>query len=447
MQDPSATSDHTPRTPLKVLEGRKPSPLALTVQEFLLDRQARNASPGTLRFYRQKLEPFLTFLSDQGVTRPDQVTAGHVRRFLVWLQETGHNPGGQHGYFRAVKAFLRWAVAEGELEADPTGQVQAPRVPERLLEPVTLQHVERMLEACGTRTELGCRDRSLILALLDTGARVGEVIALNLGDLDPATGTLLIRQSKGRRPRAAFLEAKALKALLKYLRYREGAGPDAPLWATKTGGRLTYSALWDVLRRRAKDAGVPAPTLHAFRRSFALLSLRQGMDVYSLQRLMGHRDLQGPVYLRLGRNPSPILYHDDLDFRLGKANLVRDGNDVTLIGRGRTVAECWVAAETLAAEGVSARVLDMHTVKPIDAAAIEDAGAHTRLIVTVEDHNIIGGLGSAVAEVLAEAGLVTRLKRLGFRDTYAGIGPEPGLLDKHGLTGPRIFAQVMRLLR
>ncbi|MGC8879376.1 MAG: transketolase family protein [Anaerolineae bacterium] len=186
----------------------------------------------------------------------------------------------------------------------------------------------------------------------------------------------------------------------------------------------------------------------AIMRSFANMTILVPADVLetrkAVEAAIAH---QGPVYLRLGRNPSPIVYTGDLDFRLGKANLVRAGSDVTLIGCGRMVAECWVAAELLAAQGASARVLDMHTVKPIDVEAVEDAGAHTRLIVTVEDHNIIGGLGSAVAEVLAEAGLPTRLVRLGFRDTYAGIGPEPGLLEKHGLTGPKIFAEVMRLLQ
>ncbi|MGQ9459413.1 MAG: tyrosine-type recombinase/integrase, partial [Anaerolineae bacterium] len=291
MQSPSRTSGHTLRIPLKVLEGKEPSLLTLAVREFLLDRQARNAAPGTLRFYRQKLRPFLDFLEAQGVTRPDQVTPAHLRRFLVSLQEAGHNPGGQHGYFRAARAFLRWAVAEGELEANPALQVRPPKVPEKLLEPVNLQHVKRMLAVCDPRTELGCRDRSVILALLDTGARAGEVTALNVGDADLASGTLLIRRSKGNRPRAAFLGRKALKALLKYLRCREGVGPDAPLWATENGGRLSYAGLRDILRRRAKDAGVPAPPLHAFRRAFALLSLRNGCDVYSLQRLMGHADL------------------------------------------------------------------------------------------------------------------------------------------------------------
>lgn len=186
----------------------------------------------------------------------------------------------------------------------------------------------------------------------------------------------------------------------------------------------------------------------AIMRSFANMTIIVPSDALESRKAvaaaLAHR---GPVYIRVGRGPSPALYTQDFEFRLGKAHMVRPGNDVALIGCGRTVAECWAAAEILASDGVNARVLDMHTVKPIDAAAIEEAGVQTRLVVTVEEHNIIGGLGSAVAEVLAEYGAAVPLKRLGFRDTYAGIGSEVELLGKHGLTGPQIYAEVARILR
>ena len=152
----------------------------------------------------------------------------------------------------------------------------------------------------------------------------------------------------------------------------------------------------------------------------------------------------GPVYIRLRRGIDPVVYAEDFDYVIGRANLLREGNDVTLIGCGRTVAECLVAGEMLAAKGLGARVLDMHTIKPIDARAIEDACGHTRMVWTVEDHSIIGGLGGAVAEMMAELGSSTPLRRPGLRDIYAGIGPEDGLLEKHGLTGPRIAAEVLR---
>jgi transketolase len=155
----------------------------------------------------------------------------------------------------------------------------------------------------------------------------------------------------------------------------------------------------------------------------------------------------GPVYIRLGRARDPIVYPEDLDYEIGRAVLVRQGSDITLIGCGRTVAECVIAAELLKAEGVSARVLDMHTLKPIDIEAIKDAAAQTRMVFTVEEHSIIGGLGSAVAEVLAELGGSVPLKRLGLRDIYAAIGPQDGLLGKYGLMGPGIAEAVSNVLQ
>lgn len=164
-----------------------------------------------------------------------------------------------------------------------------------------------------------------------------------------------------------------------------------------------------------------------------------------MMRLAAHTP--GPVYLRLRRGVDPDIYTEDIGLEVGKANLVRDGGDVTLIGCGCTVYECLQAAHELADRGIQARVLDMHTVKPIDVTAIEAAVKQTDLVVTVEDHNIMGGLGGAVAEVMAEVGTSTPLRRLGLRDTYGGIGPEAGLLKKHGLTGPQIAETALRYLR
>ncbi len=185
----------------------------------------------------------------------------------------------------------------------------------------------------------------------------------------------------------------------------------------------------------------------AIMRSFANMTVVVPADNYAIRgAIRAAVDTPGPFYIRLRRGPAPIVYSEDWEYRLGKASVLCDGSDLTLIGCGRTVAECLVAARMLAGEGVSARVIDMHTVKPIDAEAIEDAVAHTRRLVTVEDHNIIGGLGSAVSEVVAGLGASTPLTRLGIRDTYAGIGPELGLMAKHGITAPKIADQVRLLL-
>ena len=111
---------------------------------------------------------------------------------------------------------------------------------------------------------------------------------------------------------------------------------------------------------------------------------------------------EGPVYIRLFRRQAENVFDDDYEFDLGKADLLRDGSDVTLIASGVCVANALQAAETLAQEGVSARVLNIHTIKPIDSDAVIKAASETGALVTAENHNVIGGLGSAVAEVLAE---------------------------------------------
>lgn len=154
-------------------------------------------------------------------------------------------------------------------------------------------------------------------------------------------------------------------------------------------------------------------------------------------------DYPGPVYIRLtGGKGLPIVYHDDFDFQIGKAITVRPGSDVTLIGTGTAVYFLLRAAEQLAAQGVSARVIDMHTLKPIDGEAVRAAARETRLIVTGEEHNIVGGLGSGIAEVLAEMGGAPPLVRLGLPDRFLHIATYPTMLKLCGLAEENIISVV-----
>lgn len=142
---------------------------------------------------------------------------------------------------------------------------------------------------------------------------------------------------------------------------------------------------------------------------------------------------QGPVYLRFGRLAVPVINdRPDYQFEIGKAVSLREGTDVTLIATGLPVSESLKAAEMLAAAGISAAVLNMHTIKPLDRAAVLAAAAATGKLVTVEEHSVIGGLGSAVAEVLAENS-VGRLLRIGMNDVFGESGKAVELLHKYGL--------------
>lgn len=157
-------------------------------------------------------------------------------------------------------------------------------------------------------------------------------------------------------------------------------------------------------------------------------------------------DHDGPMYIRLGRNPTPVIYEDEFRFELGKAFMVADGRDLTIIASGAILAECIEAAEALEAEGISVRLLDMHTVKPVDEEAILSAAEETGAIVTAEDHNIHGGLASAVAEVLVQR-RPTPMEVVALRDTFGESGPPESLLEKYGLSSAHIQDAARRVLK
>ena len=154
----------------------------------------------------------------------------------------------------------------------------------------------------------------------------------------------------------------------------------------------------------------------------------------------------GPVYLRFTRDAVPVIYEENEEFEIGKAKLLRDGKDVSLIANGDTVCIALQAAELLAAKGISVKVLDMHTIKPLDVDAVASCIEQTGKIVTVEDHNILNGLGSAVAEVMAECGK-GKLKRVGVLDQFGQSAPYERLLEMNGITAENVAVQAEKLLK
>jgi len=153
-------------------------------------------------------------------------------------------------------------------------------------------------------------------------------------------------------------------------------------------------------------------------------------------------EFEGPLYLRLTRDGIPVIYDDDLDFAFGKAIVLRTGADATVIANGDMVTQALGAAEDLAARGVEVTVIDMHTIKPLDEECVIEHCAGAPLVVTAEDHQINGGLGSAVAEVLVENCPVP-MKRIGLRDTFAESGPYLELLKKYGMDAAAIERSVL----
>jgi transketolase len=205
------------------------------------------------------------------------------------------------------------------------------------------------------------------------------------------------------------------------------SGAYSGLLAGKTG--KSHQAIEDIAVMRA----LPNMTVVA-----------PGDGVEARKAVFAVADYGAPVYLRLTRDPSPVVFDESYDFRIGRAVVVREGADVTVITTGTMVGRAVEAAEALAAEGISVHLLHAATVKPLDVEAVVAAAAKTGLVVTAEDHNIIGGLGGAVAEVLGEH-RPTPMKRVGVADVYSESASNDDLLQKYGLTAGHI-AQAARSL-
>jgi transketolase len=193
------------------------------------------------------------------------------------------------------------------------------------------------------------------------------------------------------------------------------------------------------------------PTHHsvtdiAIMRSLPKMSVVVPSDPVGLAKLLPQAaEWPGPVFFRLNRNEVPVLFDDGYDPKIGQAITLRPGNDVTLICAGLMVSRCLDAAEALAGEGINARVLEVHTIKPLDAEGILQAARETGALVTVEEHSIVGGLGGAVAEAVTDAYPVP-VKRVGLADRFAETGPYFEMLDRYGMSVEDIAAAARQAL-
>jgi transketolase len=157
-------------------------------------------------------------------------------------------------------------------------------------------------------------------------------------------------------------------------------------------------------------------------------------------------ETEGPCYLRLSRDVYPDLYSADEKFEVGKGKVVREGTDVTVIACGILVHKAIAAAEELQKKGISVRVVDMYSVKPLDTALVEKCAAETGAIVTAEEHSVIGGLGSAVAEALVKSGKPVPVEMIGVQDTFTESGPYAELLPKYGLDEVAVAGAIEKVL-
>ncbi|MEI7847433.1 MAG: tyrosine-type recombinase/integrase [Chloroflexota bacterium] len=277
---------------LTILDFAQGGNLSIAVDAFITDRKASGLTKQTIKFYQNYLTAFITYCDSLSIQNLKQINPDFIRRYLL-SREGKWNPGGIHACFRSIRVFFRWLDFEDVMDPDwknPILKVKAPKVSNAPIEPIPLEDIEALIETCKEGDKTGIRDKAIFLCLLDTGVRAQEFCDINLADVDLTTGNILIRMGKGRKPRTVFIGKKSRRALKSYLRLRQDKCP--ALFISLLGGRFTYVGLAQILERRAKRAGLKKePNLHDFRRAFALTMLRNGVNIFALQRLMGHADL------------------------------------------------------------------------------------------------------------------------------------------------------------
>jgi len=185
----------------------------------------------------------------------------------------------------------------------------------------------------------------------------------------------------------------------------------------------------------------------AIMRAIANMTVVQPVDAVEMRSVLRYAaTYDGPMYIRIGRDPVPQFLPDDYQFEPGKSIVLRPGNDLTLISYGDLMENTLTVAENLGRKGIQARVINMSSLKPLDDAAVVSAARETKRIVTVDNHNIYGGLGSAVAEVLAERA-PARLRRIGVRDQFGKTGTNEQMMERYHLRAEDIEEQVLDFLK
>lgn len=254
---------------------------------FLEDVQARGLARKTLAYYRWQLTKFCEWLAGRGVAELAGLEARGIRAYIVALRERGLAGTSQHAAARAIRAWCTFLVRDELLPVSPMRHVGMPKKAKKILPALAVADVRRLLAV-----ELVPRDRALLLFLLDTGARAAECLALNVGDVDLATGEVFIAHGKGDKSRRAYMGETTRAAVAAYLAARGPLAEDAPLWVSLTcGGRLTLSGLTLLLHRVEDRAGVHHIGPHAFRRTCAVNMYRNRAQVTDIAGLLGHADL------------------------------------------------------------------------------------------------------------------------------------------------------------
>jgi len=259
------------------------------VSAFLNFSAAKNLSARTLQYYAERLRAWTRFLQDEaGETAPADVTPDLLRRFLTWTKDRTSPSTANHGLV-VVRRMFNFLHAEGFCQTNPAVNVEKLKAKTPVVETFTAEQVEELLRVCRSRSFLDARDAAILLLLLDTGLRASELCSLTVDDLDWTAQTLTVI-GKGDRVRVTPFGHAVHEALARYLPNRGEELETSALFVTHDGLPLSRFALWKIVRRRCEEANIEGVRCspHSFRHTAAIFALRNGMDAFSVQKLLGH---------------------------------------------------------------------------------------------------------------------------------------------------------------
>ncbi|QDS98035.1 tyrosine recombinase XerC [Adhaeretor mobilis] len=269
------------------------------IAQFLKHLQIeRNASPHTLKGYREDLQAFAEYFAEEdgSTPEPESIAAVELRGFLSALHDAGYAKTSIARKLASLRSFYRFGQRDGWADSNPARALRNPRKGRKLPHFLSSEEIGKLLAAPSTEKKLGVRDCAILETLYSAGLRVSELVGLNDGDLDFSQGILRVR-GKGRKERLAPLGSFATRALEKWLKVRElspkeATGRGAPVFVNRFGTRLTTRSVGRMLEKYLQETGLDSRTSpHTLRHSFATHLLDRGADIRSVQELLGHKSL------------------------------------------------------------------------------------------------------------------------------------------------------------
>lgn len=264
--------------------------LERAIREFLADGTARGLSQNTTGFYERELAQFTKYTLEKGESTVVEALGAGVLRLYMGDCMARLSPGGAHARMRAVRALCGFLVSEGLLEVNPFNRLKLPKVPDVDLD-VIQERDFRVLLAAAAIGRNPLRDQAILSALLDTGLRASELCGVRLEDVIRSQGGIVVRRGKGGKQRFVPVSKLTMKRLARYEGQERPHSTLESLFLTDAHTPLGYTALRSMLERHCEEAGIKQMRPHAFRRGFAVAYLRNGGDVFTLKRILGHTTL------------------------------------------------------------------------------------------------------------------------------------------------------------